>query len=313
MSRHTTVRHRARRVGRPAAVLALAAGLLLGTAPAVLAQEDGESAGEQQGSDGGSTDPAADPTEAGTGFRDAAVLGESGRGTARATVGEFLYWAFPVAAGHDATVDATVTFEDDGDRSGPSVWQIDVHDGLRRKQSCVGGDATVEAAADAAEVTLGCALRTVRSWAEPWSGDPLPGAYYVRLTAVELPEEDLGLPVSVVVRTTTEDAGGAHARGGELGAPLVPTPRAGSLDDGAGAGSAEDAAEDAEESGSDADAADPTTDDGVRFAGVVAEPEGGWNGGWWSDRWLWTAGGGVLGALAALGGYALVRHPRVRG
>ncbi|NJQ06195.1 hypothetical protein [Streptomyces lonarensis] len=311
MSRHTTARRAtARRSARPLTALALAAGLLLGTAPAVLAQDAETPAGEEDGTDG-DADPAAEPTEAGTGFRDAAVLGESGRGTARATVGEFLYWAFPVAAGHDATVDAVITFEDEGDRSGPSVWQIDVHDGLRRKQACVGGDATVEAAADASEVTLGCALRTVRSWAEPWSGDPLPGAYYVRLTAVELPEEDLGLPVSVVVRTTTEDAGGAHARGGELGAPLVPTPRAGSLDTGESSATTEEA--EGEEAGSDADAADPTTDDGVRFAGVVAEPDGGWNGGWWSDRWLWTVGGGLLGALAALGGYAVVRHPRVRG
>ncbi|NJP66534.1 hypothetical protein [Streptomyces spiramenti] len=310
MSRHTTVRHRARRAARPVTVLALAAGLLLAAAPAALAQ-DAETSEEEGATDGPGADPAADPTEAGTGFRDAAVLGESGRGTARATVGEFLYWAFPVAAGHDATADATITFEDDGERSGPSVWQLDVYDGLRRKQACVGGDATVEAAADADEVVLGCALRTVRSWAEPWSGDPLPGAYFVRLTAVDLPEEDLGLPVSVVVRTTTEDAGGAHARGGDLGAPLVPTPRAGSLDTGDGADPADEA--DEAESGSDADAADPTTDDGVRFAGVVNEPDGGWNGGWWSDRWLWTAGGGVLGALAALGGYTLVRHPRVRG
>ncbi|MCJ1680098.1 hypothetical protein MTF65_22700 [Streptomyces sp. APSN-46.1] len=40
---------------------------------------------------------------------------------------------------------------------------------------------------------------------------------------------------------------------------------------------------------------------------VAAEPEGGWSGGWWSDRWVWTAAGGLLAALAGIGGYALTR------
>ncbi|MFG2410134.1 hypothetical protein [Streptomyces goshikiensis] len=40
---------------------------------------------------------------------------------------------------------------------------------------------------------------------------------------------------------------------------------------------------------------------------VAAEPEGGWSGGWWSDRWIWTAAGGLLAALAGIGGYALTR------
>ncbi|WP_307721124.1 hypothetical protein [Streptomyces otsuchiensis] len=295
-------RHRTRGAARLLTVLGLSGALLLGGAAGAVAQDEDDATGD-----------AATPTEAGSGFRTAAVLGESGEGTARATVGEFLYWAFPVAAGHDATATATVTFEDDGARSGPTVWQLDLYDGLRRRQACVGGDATVEAPAAAGEISLSCTLRTVRSWADPWSTDPLPGAYYLRLTAVSLPEEDLGLPVSVAIRAETEDAGGAHAYGGDLGAPLVPTPRAGSLDTGGG---------DDGQDGEDGDpASDPETgDDGddaaqdeLRFAGVVSEPEGGWNGGWWSDRWLWTAGGGVLGAFAALGGYALVRHPRSRG
>jgi hypothetical protein len=37
------------------------------------------------------------------------------------------------------------------------------------------------------------------------------------------------------------------------------------------------------------------------------EPEDGWASGWWSDRWVWTALGGVLAALAGVGGYALTR------
>ncbi|SCE62980.1 hypothetical protein GA0115261_115961, partial [Streptomyces sp. OspMP-M43] len=36
-------------------------------------------------------------------------------------------------------------------------------------------------------------------------------------------------------------------------------------------------------------------------------PEDGWASGWWTDRWLWTMGGGVLAALAAVFGYSLTR------
>jgi hypothetical protein len=31
---------------------------------------------------------------------------------------------------------------------------------------------------------------------------------------------------------------------------------------------------------------------------------------WPSTRWWWTIGGGLLAALAAVGGYSLTRHPR---
>ncbi|MFI7412086.1 hypothetical protein ACIBU0_25790 [Streptomyces sp. NPDC049627] len=37
------------------------------------------------------------------------------------------------------------------------------------------------------------------------------------------------------------------------------------------------------------------------------DPEDGWSSGWWSDRWVWTALGGALAALAGVGGYALTR------
>jgi hypothetical protein len=43
----------------------------------------------------------------------------------------------------------------------------------------------------------------------------------------------------------------------------------------------------------------------------AGEPEDGWSSGWWTDRWLWTVGGGVLAALAAVFGYSLTRS-RVR-
>jgi hypothetical protein len=38
-----------------------------------------------------------------------------------------------------------------------------------------------------------------------------------------------------------------------------------------------------------------------------SEPDDGWASGWWTDRWIWTVGGGVLGALAAVFGYSLTR------
>jgi hypothetical protein len=37
------------------------------------------------------------------------------------------------------------------------------------------------------------------------------------------------------------------------------------------------------------------------------EPEDGWTSGWWSDRWVWTAAGGALAALAGVAGYRLTR------
>jgi hypothetical protein len=281
--RRTTTRTR-KRVGT---MTALAAVLLLATAaPSAAQDEDG-------------TDPAEEtdslPGEAGSDFRTAAVLGEIDQVTTNATIGEYLYWVFPVGAGQNATAGATVTFEDELARSGDSTWRLDLYDGLRRRQACVDGTDTATASAEQETVALNCELRTVRSWAEPWSNDPLPGSYYLRLTAVDLPDEDLGLPISVVIEADAENAGGSRAYGGNLSAPLVPTPRAGTVG-----------------TGEPFVPVDETEDPDTAYAGVVGEPDGGWNGGWWSDRWLWTAGGGLLGAIAAIGGYSLIRHPRNR-
>jgi hypothetical protein len=38
-------------------------------------------------------------------------------------------------------------------------------------------------------------------------------------------------------------------------------------------------------------------------------PSDGWAGTWWSPRWLWTAGGGLLGVLVALAAHRLARGP----
>lgn len=208
------------------------------------------------------------PTEAGTAFRTATAIEQGRKATADASTGDYLYWQFPAGAGQKATARATVTLPEASARHGSATWQLDVFDGLRRRQACTSGEQTRRASQQAASVTLTCTLRTVRPWSERWANDPLPGAYYIRLTVVDAPEKDLGLPVKAEVEATAEDVGGERAEGGELGAPL--------------------------------------------HAAAVAEPEGGWNGSWFTSRWAWTVGGAVLGALAAIGGYTLTRHPRRR-
>ncbi|MEU9378222.1 hypothetical protein AB0D94_31295 [Streptomyces sp. NPDC048255] len=207
------------------------------------------------------------PTEAGTSFRTATPLRPGQRATAGASTGDYLYWVLPVDAQQRVTVKATVTLPETASRHGAATWQLDVYDGLRRRQACTYGTQARAAAKEAPSVELSCTLRTVRAGAEPWANDPLPGSYYVRLTVLDLPEEDLGLPVRAAVEATVAETGGAHAVDGALAAPLVPATVTGSL----------------------------------------REPEDGWSGGWWSDRWLWTAAGGVLGALAGIFGYSLTR------
>ncbi|MCF3144049.1 hypothetical protein [Streptomyces platensis] len=223
---------------------------------------------------------AAAPTEAGTSFRTATAIKPDQRATASASTGDYLYWVLPVDAGQRATVKAKVALPQAA-RHGAATWQLDVYDGLRRRQSCMYGAQTRKAAPDAGSVELSCTLRTVRAWAEPWANDPLPGSYYVRLTVVDLPKDDLGLPVRAEIDATTADMGGAHAVDGTLAAPLVPGAATATPDD--------------EESSA------PGT------AAALGEPDGGWSSGWWSDRWIWTAVGGVLAALAGIAGYRFTR------
>ena len=186
--------------------------------------------------------------------------------TAGASAGDYLYWQFPADSGQNVTVHATVTFPSTAVRHGASTWQIDVYDGLRRRQPCRYGVQTASVAPDAGSVQLACHLRTVRSWAEPWSNDPLRGAYYIRLTVLDLPSVDLGQPVQAAVRATSDGTAGSQAVDGSV-APVV-------------------------------------TANGPRVA-----PSGGWAGTWWSPRWLWTGGGGLLAVLLALGAHRLARGP----
>ncbi|MFJ8885024.1 hypothetical protein ACIRJR_16675 [Streptomyces sp. NPDC102402] len=245
----------------------LAAVTLLTSAGAAVADDPSASASPADGE-------AAGPTEAGTTFRTATPVQQEQTATADASTGDYLYWAFPADAGQRPTVRAKVSLPESATRHGASTWQVDVYDGLRRRQACMYGHQTRKAAPDAGTVELSCVLRTVRAWSEPWASDPLPGTYYVRLTVVDLAEEDLGLPVRVETEVTSADQGGAHDVDGTLAEPLVP---------GVSAASAQGAAP----SGS--------------------EPEDGWSSGWWTSRWLWTAGGAVLAALAGVFGYSLTR------
>ncbi len=224
-----------------------------------------------------STDGGA-PTEAGTSFRTATEIEQGRTATANGSAGDYLYWSFPADAGQRPTVKATVKLPE---THAAETWQIDVYDGLRRRQACQYGAQTRGAAADAASVELACVLRTVRGWSEPWANDPLPGTYYVRLTAVGLTTADLGLPVETELRVDSKDIGGSAAVDGSLGEPLVP-------------GIAVTSEADEEDASASA---------------VLSsiEPDDGWSSGWWSDRWVWTALGGVLAALAGVGGYSLTR------
>ncbi|MEW2164509.1 hypothetical protein AB0912_16175 [Streptomyces sp. NPDC007084] len=225
------------------------------------------------------------PTEAGTSFRTATEIEQGTRATANGSTGDYLYWSFPADAGQRPTVKATVKLPEASKRAAAQTWQIDVYDGLRRRQACQYGAQTRTAAADAASVELACTLRTVRAWSETWANDPLPGTYYIRLTATGLGAGDLGQPVSAEVRVESKDIGGSAAVDGSLAKPLVP-----------GVAVTSEKSEDSEKDSGSASAALSSL-----------EPDDGWTSGWWSDRWVWTGIGGVLAALAGIGGYALTR------
>lgn len=244
--------------------------LLLGLAAAPAVADASPSASPSDGS--------AAPTSAGTSFRTATEFDQGQQATASGSAGDYLYWSFPADAGQRPTVKATVKLPD---THASEVWQLDVYDGLRRRQACQYGAQTRTAASGTASVELACVLRTVRAWSEPWANDPLPGTYYVRLTAVNLPTSDLGLPVGAEVRVDSKDIGGAAAVDGSLAEPLVPGIAVKSK----------------------------ATEDSSKTSAVLSsiEPDDGWSSGWWSDRWVWTAIGGALAALAGVGGYALTR------
>ncbi|MEU5089872.1 hypothetical protein [Streptomyces sp. NPDC021356] len=227
------------------------------------------------------------PSQAGTSFRTATEIEQGQQATASGSTGDYLYWSFPADAGQRPTVHATVKLPD---KHTTQTWQIDVYDGLRRRQSCQYGAQTRTAEAGTPSVELACVLRTVRAWSEPWANDPLPGTYYIRLTVVGMQSSDLGLPVSAEVKADSKHIGGAAAVDGSLAKPLVPGIAVKSQQDGGGSG----------DSGGGSATRKPAVLSSI-------EPDDGWSSGWWSDRWVWTGIGAVLAALAGIGGYALTR------
>ncbi|MFE4976134.1 peptidase [Kitasatospora sp. NPDC056651] len=254
------------------AALALLPALALG-APAASAASPSPSARAS-----GTPAPA---TKAGTSFLTAVNLSPGQDAKVAASTGDYLYWAFGASEGQTPTVGLTVDLAPSADRHGPQTWSVEVFDGLRRRQSCTAGTQNATAEQSATTLALDCTLREVRTWAEPWSGDPLPGTYYVRLSVNDVPQPDLGLASSVRLHVAAKgDADNAQPEGGELKAPLVPPV-------GGGASTA-------------------------KAAAPVAQEEH-WYTGWfsgWNSRWYWTIGGGCLAALAGVLGYNLTRHPR---
>ncbi|WP_432133737.1 hypothetical protein [Streptomyces sp. bgisy154] len=250
---------------------ALGAALVLGGLAAAPAAADASpSASPSQGSSA--------PTSAGTSFRSAAEIDQGETATASASAGDYLYWSFPADAGQRPTVKATVKLPES---HAAQTWQVDVYDGLRRRQACQYGAQKRTAGQGTATVELACVLRTVRAWSEAWANDPLPGTYYVRLTTVGLGADDLGQPVQAELRVDSKDIGGAAAVDGWLAEPLVP-----------GIAARPEKEED---------------DDTASAVLSSIEPDDGWSSGWWSDRWVWTGIGAVLAALAGIGGYTLTR------
>lgn len=215
------------------------------------------------------------PTSAGTSFRTAAEIDQGQTATASGSTGDYMYWSFAADAGQRPTVKATVKLPQ---ASTGQTWQVDVYDGLRRRQACQYGAQTRTAPAGESSVELACVLRNVRSWSEAWGNDPLPGTYYVRLTAVGVKTADLGLPVSAELRVDSKHIGGAAAVDGWLSEPLVP-----------------------------GIAVTKAQDENSKASLFSLEPEDGWASGWWSSRWVWTGVGAILAALAGIGGYALTR------
>jgi hypothetical protein len=86
-----------------------------------------------------SQDGSSAPTQAGTSFRTATEIEQGQRATASGSTGDYLYWSFPADTGQRPTVEATVKLPE---THASQTWQIDVYDGLRRRQACQYGAQT---------------------------------------------------------------------------------------------------------------------------------------------------------------------------
>lgn len=227
--------------------------------------------------------PAPAVNTAGTSFLTAVPITANQPVQVGAVTGDYLYWQFNATAGQRPDLSATVTLPEKG-RSGDESWIVEVFDGLRRRQACVAGEQSPVAAKDAAQVTLGCRLRQVRSWAEPQDSDPLPGTYYVRLSSTKVPEADLGLPLKISLSLATPN-GDLDADQGELAKALVPNNQPGTV----------------------------LTTPAPSVSPSAEADESSFSADWlpdFSGRWFWTAGGGILAALTGLFGFSLTRRRR---
>ncbi|WP_236654641.1 hypothetical protein [Streptacidiphilus anmyonensis] len=241
-----------------------------------------------------SSSTSAGPASAGTSFRTAGALASGQSGQAQGAVGDYFYWSFQAQTGQSPSITATVRLPSGSTpRQGAEGWRLDVYDGLRRAQPCVSGSPQAQAATDSASVQLSCTLPTIRSWAETWSDDPLPGTYYVRLTVGDLAEQDLGLPVSAQL-SLTAPSGSDASTDGSLSAPL-------SLPTAGPSASATPSATD----GSPAQGASASASAAPAAAGSSSGLFSGGNARWW-----WTGGGAVAASLTAVIGFTLTRHPR---
>lgn len=237
-------------------------------------------------------------TTAGTSFLTATTVRPGQPVQVAGSVGDYLYWSFAASAGQTDHIAVTVTLPPAADRHGDSTWTVDLFDGLRRRQACTAGRQTATAAATEASVQLSCTLRQVRSWAEPWSSDPLPGTYYVRLSTTALPERDLGLAVQASMTVDAAD-GDAQPDNGSLKSPLSPPIHPGAT-----------LAPDAVGSVDPGASPTPTPTATASAPRPVARAKG-----WLSgvpSRWWWTLSGAALAALAGAAGFVLTRHPHRR-
>lgn len=260
------------------------AGAVLARQPVAKTVPAGESTGVTLLAEADSS-PKPTVNRAGTSFLNATPISPDQPVQVAAATGDYLYWSFTASAGKVYDVAITVKLPDQNGRHGAQAWIVEAFDGLRRRQACVAGAQSPVGAASDAQVSPRCTLRQIRSWAEPWSGDPLPGTYYLRLSATELPEQDLGQQVDVDLSLTARD-GDVSADDGELAAALTPVTKAGTVSAASAAGAGGTAAEETD------------TDDDSFLPDLPSL----------SARWFWTAGGGVLAALAAVVGFALTRR-----
>ena len=228
-----------------------------------------------------SPSPSVTVSTAGTSFLTATAVQPGQAAKVSASTGDYLYWSFTSKAGQTDEITVNVTLPPASSRHGAATWTVDVFDGLRRRQACTAGPQTASAAADGTTVALHCTLRRTRAWADPWSGEPLPGTYYLRLSATGIPEQDLGLSIEADLGITVRD-GAALPDNANLKAPLSPAATPGATT---------------------APAPSPSA------APEAIERAESWFS-WPSTRWYWTVGGGVLAAVLGVGGYSLTRHPR---